>query len=150
MVKRGKQSVSYLYLIGMALTVIGFCCPMFKGKLFGSTSNGFSFLSDNGGLMTTAGLLIFIGACAGLLLAVLPFLKISVPCRNLLMCIALAVSIIGGIILVITFSGNGSGNGLTKAINKAAGKGFLKHAYVGFYMILAGWVVALAGWITGK
>ena len=104
--KKSKNSVSYLYLLGMALAVIGFCCPMFKGKLFGSTSNGFSFLSKNGGLMTTAGLLIFIGACVGLLLAVLAFLKISIPQSKLLMCIALIVSIIGGIILIINFSGN--------------------------------------------
>ncbi len=35
-------------------------------------------------------------------------------------------------------------------MTKAIGKGFLKHAYIGFYMILVGWVLGLVGAITNK
>lgn len=148
--KKKSAKLNLLYLLGMALVVIGFCCPMFKGKLFGTTSNGFSFLSDNGSLMTISGLLIFIGGCLGLLLEVLPLLGIKLGNTKLLKLIALCCSVAGGIILVIVFSGNGNGNKLTKALNKAQGKGFLKHAYYGFYMILAGWVASIIGWILDK
>ena len=46
----GKKKVnvlSYLYIIGMAVVAIGFCCPMFKG-IFGPSANGFKFINfDN-------------------------------------------------------------------------------------------------------
>lgn len=149
--KKKGAKISFLYLIGMALVVIGFCCPMFKGKLFGTTSNGFSFMgNDNGTLLTISGLLIFIGGCLGLLLEVLPMLGIKIGNAKLLKLIALIATVAGGVILVITFSGNGSGNKLTKALNKAQGKGFLKHAYYGFYMILAGWVASILGYFLDK
>ena len=149
--KKKGSSISYLYLLGMALTVIGFCCPLFQGKVFGTTSNGFNFIGgNNSSLMTTACLLIFIGACVGLLLAVLPIFKIKVSGTKTLKLIALAVTIVGGVILVITFSGNGSGSSVAKAINKAQGKGFLKHAAYGFYMVLAGWVVSILGYVFDK
>ena len=40
-----KSSLPLIYLIGMALVAIGFFCPMFKG-LFGSSANGFDFISN--------------------------------------------------------------------------------------------------------
>lgn len=126
-----------IYLIGMALVLVGFCCPMFKGKLLGSTSNGFNFINfDNSGFVTIGALCIFVGAVLGVLACFLPQLSI---CKM----VGLVVSIVGGVILVIGFTTNGG-------IYKVIGKGFLKHAYIGFYMIVAGWVVALAGFVTKK
>ena len=127
--------LSYLYLIGMALVVIGFCCPMFSGFL--GSANGFKFINfDNSGFVTIGALLIFAGAVAALAAEFVP----QISGFKFLFLIA---SIVGGVILVIGFTTNGG-------IYKAIGKGFLKHATVGFYLVIVGWVVALAGHFTNK
>lgn len=129
----GKKvnALSYLYLIGMALAAIGFCCPMIKG-LFGSSANGFNFINfDNSGFVTIGALLIFIGAVAGVLACFVPQLKS-------LKFIFLIVSIVGGVILIVGFMTNGG-------IYKAIGKHLLKNAMFGFYLVIAGWIVALIG-----
>ena len=129
----GKKvnALSYLYLIGMALAAIGFCCPMIKG-LFGSSANGFNFINfDNSGFVTIGALLIFIGAVAGVLACFVPQLKS-------LKFIFLIVRIVGGVILIVGFMTNGG-------IYKAIGKHLLKNAMFGFYLVIAGWIVALIG-----
>lgn len=109
---------------------------MFKG--FGSSANGFKFINfDNSGFVTIGALLIIIGAIAGLVLCFVP-----VNNGDTLKFVALVVSIVGGIVLVLGFNDN--------AIYKAIGKGLLKHATIGFYLVLAGWVVAVVGKVTGK
>ncbi|MBR1639875.1 MAG: hypothetical protein IJ688_10865 [Treponema sp.] len=129
--------MSWLYCCGMALTVIGFCCPMFKG-LFGSSANGFEFIKniDKGGFVAIGALLIFVGAVAGVVAQFVPQLKG-------LKLIFLLASIVGGVILVVGFLTNGG-------IYKAIGKGLLKHATVGFYLVIVGWVVACVGYFTSK
>ena len=135
--KKSSGIISYLYLAGMAITTFGFCCPMFKG-LFGSSANGFDFINfENGGFTTIGALLIFIGAVVGLAYAILPMLKIKLPSVDLVKTIAIIVSIVGGIVLVIGFQDN--------AIYKAIAKGLIKNANYGFYMVIAGWIVALIG-----
>ena len=137
MAKKSKK-ISLLYLIGMALVVIGFCVPMFKGKLFGGTSNGFDFINfDNFGFVTIGALLIFVGAVVGL---VFSFNIISKS--DLVKLIALIVSIVGGVVLVIGFNQD--------RLYQTIAKGFLKTAYVGFYMIIVGWIVSLLGYIMKK
>lgn len=135
----GKKKVnllSYLYLIGMAVVVIGFCCPMFKG-LFGSTANGFKFINfDNSVFVSIGALLIFIGAIAGIIVKFVPSLQ-----KNKLDFLCLLVSIAGGVILLVGFTTNGG-------IYKAIGKAFLKNAVVGFYMIIIGWVAAIVGYFS--
>lgn len=135
----GKKKVnilSYLYLIGMAVVAIGFCCPMFKG-LFGSTANGFKFINfDNSVFVSIGALLIFIGAIAGIIVKFVPSLQ-----KNKLDFLCLLVSIAGGVILLVGFTTNGG-------IYKAIGKAFLKNAVVGFYMIIIGWVVAIVGYFS--
>lgn len=127
-----KMSLGILYLVGMALVAVGFCCPMFKG-VFGSTANGFKFINfDNSSFVTIGALLIFVGAIAGVALS---FVKAKNG--NMLKFLALVLTIAGGIILVIGFN-------QSKAY-KVLAKGFLKNAYIGFYMILVGWVVAIVG-----
>ena len=128
--------LSYLYCCGMALVVIGFCCPMFSGA-FGSSANGFKFINfDNSGFVTIGALLIFVGAAAGVVAQFVPQLKG-------LKLIFLIVSVVGGIVLVVGFLTNGG-------IYKAIGKGLLKHAAVGFYLVIVGWVAACAGYFTSK
>ena len=128
--------MSYLYLIGMALIAVGFCCPMFKSAL--GSSNGFKFINfDNSGFVTIGALLIFVGAIAGI---VMQF--VGIKQATLIKLVCLIVSVVGGIILVVGFNDN--------AIYKAIAKGFLKHATVGFYLVIVGWVVSLCGWLTSK
>lgn len=131
-----KSSLPIIYLIGMALVAIGFCCPMFSGKILGS-SNGFNFINfKNSSFVTIGALLVFVGAIAGILGCFIPSLSI-------LKMVGLIVSVIGGVILVIGFTTNGG-------VYKAIGKGFLKHASFGFYMLIAGWVLAIVGFVTKK
>ena len=130
----GKKNnlMSSLYLIGMVLIVVGFFLPMFKA--LGQTPNGFKFINLNKSTFVTIGaLMIFAGAMAGL---VLNFLKANNSSK--LQLIALVVSIVGGIVLVIGFNYN--------AVYKAIGKGLVKHATVGFYCIIVGWVAAIVGY----
>lgn len=131
-----KSSQGILYLIGMVLVVVGFFLPMFKvGPI---EPNGLDFLNfENFGFVTIGGLLILIGAVLGV---VLNFL--SVKNKKLLQLVALIASIAGGVVLFIGFNDN--------VIYKAIAKGFLKNAYMGFYVVLAGWVVGIAGYVTGK
>ena len=126
-----KVSVmSYLYLCGMALAVIGFCCPMFSGFL--GSANGFKFINfDNSGFVTIGALLIFVGAVAGVVSFFVPQLK------GLKLIFAL-VALAGAIVLVIGFTTNGG-------IYKAIGKNILKHATVGFYMVVVGLVLGIVG-----
>ena len=130
----GKKvsAIGYLYLIGMALVAIGFCCPMIKG-LFGSSANGFDFIKNakDGSFVAIGAILIFAGAVAGIVACFVPQLK------GLKLIFALCV-LAGAIILVIGFTTNG---GLYKKI----GKHLLKNALFGFYMVVVGIVVAVVG-----
>ena len=124
--------LSYLYLLGMALVAIGFCCPMVKG-LFGSSANGFDFIRNakDGSFVAIGAILIFAGAIAGIVACFVPQLK------GLKLIFALCV-LAGAIVLVIGFLTNGG-------IYKAIGKQLLKRAMFGFYMVCAGIVVAICG-----
>ena len=132
-----KSSLPLIYLIGMALVAIGFCVPMFKG--LGIKTNGFDYMSfKNFGWTTIAALLIFCGAVLGVLFCFISAGKST----SLLRLICVIASIAGGVILFIKFNDN--------FMTKAIGKGFLKHAFIGLYMILVGWVLGLVGAITNK
>jgi len=131
-----KKGINFsIYLVGMAVTLIGFCLPMFSGAL-GKSGNGFSFIDLNSsGFVTIGALLIVVGAIAGVVFALLGM-------GDQLEWLALAVSVVGGIVLVVGFNDNG--------IYKAIGKNMIKHATVGFWMIVIGWVVAIVGKILKK
>lgn len=130
----GKKNsiMSNLYLIGMALVVIGFVLPMFK--VLGQTPNGFKFINfKNSGFCTIGSLMIIAGGIAGIV-----FNFLSSGNKNLKL-VALAVSIIGAIVLVIGFNDN--------VVYKAIGKGLIKHAYIGFYCVIVGWVAGILGYL---
>ncbi|WP_407399523.1 hypothetical protein [Treponema sp.] len=129
---KSNKNLASLYLIGMALVVIGFILPMFKGAL--GSRNGFDFINfKHFGFSTIGALLIFIGGVAGVIFS---FVKGGSKQAKLL---ALALSIIGFIILVIGFNDN--------FVSKAIGKGILKHAYIGFYCVIVGWVAGIVGFL---
>lgn len=130
-----KVSLPLIYLIGMALVVIGFCCPMFSGFL--GSANGFKFINfDNSGFVTIGALLIFAGAVAGLAAC---FVK---QLSGLKLIFALCV-LAGAIVLVIGFTTNGG-------IYKAIGKNIIKHATIGFYLVVVGIVAGVAGAVMNK
>jgi len=134
-----KSSLPLIYLIGVLLVAIGFCVPMFKGSVIGAKTNGFDYMNfKNFGWMTIAALLIFCGAVAGVLFCFVGAGKST----GLIRLICIIASIVGGVILIIKFNDN--------FLTKTIGKGFLKHAFIGFYMILVGWVLGLVGAITNK
>ena len=140
-----KSKLPLIYLIGVALVIVGFCLPVFRNgtvqkiaSAFGGNSgvNGFKFISsENFNFVNLGAILIIAGAIAG---AVLSF--VSVKNSDMLKLVCIVVSIVGGVILFV---------GCTQdAAYKFIAKGFLKNAFVGFYMILAGWVVGLVGAVT--
>ncbi len=131
--------MEYIYVVGMALVVVGFCCPMFSA--LGVSSNGFKFINfKNSSFVTIGALLIFIGAVAGI---GFNFISIKGIDSDTLKFIALIASIVGGVILVIGFT---TGGGAYKLL----GKGLLKNAAVGFYLVIVGWRVALLGKFISK
>lgn len=137
----GKKKInllSYLYVIGMAAAVVGFCCPMIKG-IFGTSANGFKFINFDASVFVSVGaLLIFIGAVAGIVVNLVPSLK-----KKKLDFLCLLVSIAGGVILLIGFTTNGG-------IYKAIGKALLKNALFGFYIVIVGWILAIVGYFSAK
>lgn len=131
-----SSKISLIYLIGMALSLIGFCVPMFKVNFPKITCNGFKFINfDNFGFVTVGALLILIGIILGVI-----FSLVSV--KDVLKLVALIVSLAGGIVLVIGFNQD--------SIYQAIAKGFLKCAYVGFYLLIAGWIVSIVGYVLKK
>lgn len=133
--KKGNK-LSIVYLIGMALIAIGFCCPLFKG--LGTTLNGFKFIDfEKFTFVDVGALLILIGAVAGIVFSFVP-----TKSSDMIKLICAIVSIVGGVVLVIGFTQD--------SIYKFIGKQFLKHAIYGFYILIAGWVVGLIGAILKK
>ena len=132
-----KSSLPLIYLIGVLLVAIGFWCPMIKG-LFGSSANGFDFISNakEGSFVAIGAILIIAGAILGIVACFVPQLK------GLKLIFALVI-LAGAIVLVIGFTTNGG-------IYKAIGKQLLKRALFGFYMVVAGMVLAVAGAVTNK
>ena len=131
-----KGSLPLIYLIGMALVVIGFICPMFD--LFIGTLNGFDFINfKEFGITTIGALLIIAGAVLGLV-----FCFVGGKNSGMLKLVGLLVSIAGGIVLIIGYSDN--------MFSRGIGKFFIDVATYGFYMILAGWIVGVVGYVMKK
>ena len=130
-----KGSLPLIYMIGMALVVVGFICPVFDVVI---KENGFDFINfDNFGFKTIGALLIIAGAVLGLV-----FCFVGGKNSGMLKLVGLLVSIAGGVVLIIGYNDN--------MFSKGIGKFLIDNATYGFYMILAGWIVALFGWVTKK
>ena len=140
-----SSSISLVYGIGMLLAAIGFCLPVFQFKFLGTHAmTGFDMVGDGDTAAKIFTLLIFIGAVAGVVAAFLPQFSILKP-------IALAVSVISFIIVIIMMC-NSDGASFLRSVNlgKKAAEKVLKSLYVGAYMIIAGWIVAIAGLVLKK
>ncbi|MEE0998115.1 MAG: hypothetical protein UIH41_00455 [Treponemataceae bacterium] len=131
-----KGSLPLIYLIGMALVVVGFICPVFD--FFIGTLNGFDFINfKDFGTTSIGALLIIIGAVLGLV-----FCFVGGKNSGMLKLVGLLVSIAGGVVLIISYSGD--------VFSEGIGKFFIDVATYGFYMILAGWVVGVVGYVMKK
>ena len=121
-----------LFLLGMALTVVGFILPVFSSKL--KTMTGLDFINFKKLTNPTylGAFLVIAGAAAGV---VFEFVRTKNP--KLIRLICLVLSITGGIIFAFSFGDN--------PVTKFIGKNLFKHSAAGLYMIIAGWVIAVAG-----
>ena len=140
MSKKNVSILSWLYVIGMAVTAVGFFCPVFQKGLgpFGTASwTGLDFinLKDDISFVTVGALLIIAGAVAGIVFQ-------FVLNKKLFKLIALIASVAGLLVLYLGCSDS--------KIYSIIAKQFIKIASYGFYMIIAGWVVSLAGLLTSK
>ena len=129
-----------IYFIGMALVIVGLLCPIVK--ILGQTPNAFKFLDlKNFGTSTVGILLVCIGAVLGVLFSLLAGFNKT---HRL---IALAITLAGGVILLLLLTGVLSDSSFGGKIWRAVGENFIKRAYIGFYLILAGWLCAIFGWL---
>jgi hypothetical protein len=78
-----------------------------------------------------------IGAVLGLV-----FCFVGGKNSGMLKLVGLLVSIAGGVVLIISYSGD--------VFSEGIGKFFIEVATYGFYMILAGWVVGVVGYVMKK
>ncbi|MCR5725492.1 MAG: hypothetical protein K6G80_10445 [Treponema sp.] len=132
-----KTSIlGYLYLIGMALVVAGCFLPL--SSHFGGNLKGVTAVSriGEGGTLSIGAILALAGAAAGLVLCFIP-----VKNAKLLKLCAVLVSVAGGLYVVA----NTNGKALKFAASLTA-----SHFGIGFYVIVIGWVLALAGWVLHK
>ena len=123
-----KNRMNLIYIIGCALVVLGFCTPIFKFPIIGGI-NGFNVVktyNNNGAtLEMICSVLILAAAVCGIILDYFTgnFLGDLVT---------IAVSALSGIIIFMNTSELGA---------KLAGK----CTNIGFYLLIAGWIVAIVG-----
>lgn len=131
------MQMRFLYIVGCALVIVGYICPIFKVSLgiFGSSStNGFALVKqfNNSGdtVALIATVMVFAAAICGIILDY---------CTGKFIgdLVALAVSVLGGVILFAN----------TSDLGVSIAKKFIN---IGFYLIVIGWIVALLGIILAS
>lgn len=136
-----NSAIGYLYLIGLALVAIGCFLPLWTH--FGGRSNGataISFLNDDGNTIRKIGVILTLaGAIAGIIIC---FVKVKSV--GLIKLVSLIVSIAGGAYVFFNTSD------FAKNVGKTVAKVTKSAPSIGFYLILAGWVIALVGWILDR
>lgn len=133
-----KSSRIGLYFVGMAMVVVGFILPIFKVGAIGS-ANGFDLVGKGDSLYKVAALLVFVGAVAGVVLSL-------IGGSSFLRLVVMLVSIIGGAYIILNVGNLGNHGVFGKLGLKLIGKTL----YVGFYVIVVGWVISLLGYFTEK
>lgn len=133
-----KNSIG-IYLIGMAVIILGAFLPLTASKTFGfNGSNVITAITDGTGDLKVASILALAGAIAGIIFS---FSKIKGFPAKL---VSLIVSIAGGIYMVLSYLNlNPIAKGLGKAFSKIAGT----QPSIGLFLIIAGWVIAIIGYI---
>ncbi len=139
----GKKSGTLsLYLIGLALVVIGCFLPLTASKFFGGGTSAFNAIVDGSGDLKIGSILALGGAIAGIV-----FCFVSLGTKLPVKLISLIVSIVGGIYVLLNYLNLAPwAKGLVKMAHKAAGN----HIGIGLIVIIIGWVIALLGWLKNK
>ena len=137
-----KGSVFSLYLIGLALVVIGCFLPLTASKFFGGGQSAFHAITNGSGDLKIGAILALCGAIAGIVFCFVS-LGVKVPVKL----ISLIVSIVGGVYVWICYMNGGA---LAKGVFKAAMKVSGSKPGIGLIVILAGWVIALVGWLQSR
>lgn len=137
-----KKSNLPLYLIGMALVVIGCFLPLTASKFFGGGSSAFKAITDGSGDLKIGSILALGGAIAGIV-----FCFVSLRAKLPVKLISLIVSIVGGVYVLINYMN------LAPWAKKAVSlfnKGTGTHIGIGLIVILIGWVIAVLGWLQSR
>lgn len=138
-----SKNLLKLYLIGMLATVIGFCCPMFS--LLGTKSNGFNFINfNNSGFLSVGAILIFFGALAGIV-----FSLISIKSLGIVKLLAVIATVIGLIFFIIGIKRNPL-MFIAGVFTGSFIKTIFETALIGFYLVVAGIILAAVGYATNK
>lgn len=139
----GKKSGTLsLYLIGLALVVIGCFLPLTASKFFGGGTSAFNAIVDGSGDLKIGSILALGGAIAGIV-----FCFVSLGTKLPVKLISLIVSIVGGIYVLLNYLNLAPwAKGLVKMAHKAVGN----HIGIGLIVIIIGWVIALLGWLKNK
>ena len=136
-----KKSTLPLYLIGMALVVIGCFLPL-TGTSFGSGSSAFKAITDGSGDLKVGSILALGGAIAGIV-----FCFVSLKAKFPVKLISLIVSIIGGVYVLVSYLGL---NPMAKKAIGFANKLVGAHIGIGLIVIIIGWIVACVGWLKSR
>ena len=137
-----KGSVCSLYLIGLVLVVIGCFLPLTASKFFGGGSSAFSAITDGSGDLKVGAILALCGAIAGIV-----FCFVSLGAKLPVKLISLIVSLAGGVYMVLSYLNLAPwAKNVAKFANKAVGN----HIGIGLIVILAGWVIAIVGYLQNK
>ncbi|MCQ2597550.1 MAG: hypothetical protein MJ181_06840 [Treponema sp.] len=148
--KKSMGTMKLVELIGFILAVVGFFCPMTKGKMFGTNGgsglNMIKNLFNNNGntFQEVMALLILVFAVAGLVIILVKDVKLySLVCA------------IGGVVCGVLFYlksigvfDSGIAKGAIKAVNKVGGA--IAKPGIGIYLLCIGFIVALVGALLRK
>ena len=137
-----KKSNLPLYLIGMVVVVIGCFLPLTSSKFFGGGSSAFKAITDGSGDLKIGSLLALGGAIAGIV-----FCFVSLKSKLPVKLISLIVSIVGGLYVLINYMNLAPwAKKAVSLLNKGTGTS----VGIGLIVILAGWIVAILGWLKTR
>ena len=125
----------------MAIVVIGCFLPL-VGTSFGNGSSALKAITDGSGDLKVGSILALGGAIAGII-----FCFVSLKSKLSVKLISLIVSIAGGAYVLLTYLNLAPwAKGFAKFAFKVTGT----HPGIGLFVILAGWVIALLGWLKSR
>lgn len=137
-----KSSVFSLYLCGLILVVIGCFLPLTASKFFGGGSSAISAITDGSGDLKVAAILALVGAVVGIVACF-----VSLGNNRLIKLVSLIVSVAGGVYMVLSYLNLAPwAKNVVKLVNKGVGN----HIGIGLIVILAGWVIAIIGYLQNR
>ena len=131
-----------LYLIGLLLVVIGCFLPLTASKFFGGGSSAFKAITNGSGDLKIGSILALGGAIAGIVFCFVN-LGVKLPVKL----ISLIASIVGGVYVWYCYMNGGA---ILKGAVKLGLKASGSKPGIGLILILAGWVIALLGWLKNR